>query len=59
MVFVEPCNTMIETEDQHWRGFVHAIKTQMRQNDELIRARFVKVTETIMEQATPSDYLLW
>ena len=49
MVFVEPSNLMIDGEEEHWLGFVHAIKKIVRQNDQMIKARFRKVNETILE----------
>ena len=49
MVFVEPCNMMIEREDQQWLGFVSAIKKYIKQVDEQVQARFVGVRELINE----------
>ena len=49
MVFVEPCNMMIEKEDQNWHGFVYAIQKFIKTNDEGVKERFVKVEELISE----------
>ena len=50
MVFVEPCNLMIDGEEENWLGFVHAIKKIVKQNDTMVKARFQKVNETLLEQ---------
>lgn len=43
MVFVEPCNMIIERDDQQWLGFVFAIKKFIKNIDEGNSDRFVKV----------------
>ena len=57
MVFVEPCNMMIEREDQNWHGFVYAIQKYIKQNDEGVRDRFEKVSELIQEQSRKTNML--
>ena len=55
MVFVEPCNLMIDGEEEHWLGFVHAIKKIIKTTDVMVKARFQKVNETVQEQATKTN----
>lgn len=49
MVFVEPCNMMIEREDMQWLGFVYSIKKYISQVDDKVSERFVNVSEMIQE----------
>ena len=55
MVFVEPCNLMINGEEEHWLGFIHSIKRLIRQNDLMVRVRFKKVNENVQEQAEKTN----
>ena len=55
MVFVEPCNLMIDGEEENWLGFVNAIKKIVRQNDQMIKARFQKLHEFLNEGAVKTN----
>lgn len=49
---------LIDGEEDHWLGFVHAIKNIIRQTDQNVRARFKKVNDNIQDQANKTNRLV-